>query len=100
MLENGTFKKKESHHQTPVLTHQSWQQPVEATCLAIMSQGTSSMNVPREGSQLPVVPMGMPLDETLAAEWNADWHIPCPWQHLLLAGLCGLRMDTAHHRCQ
>lgn len=46
--------------------------------MAVMSQGTSSINVPREGSQLPVVPMGMPLDETLAAEWNAGWHIPRP----------------------
>lgn len=26
--------------------------------------------------------------------------LPDPWQWLLLAGLCRLRTDTAHHRCQ
>lgn len=63
-----------------------------------MSQGTSSINVPREGSQLHVVPMGMSLDETMAAEWNAGWHIPRPLA--APATGCGLRTDTAHHRCQ
>lgn len=36
-----------------------------------MSQGISSISD-------PVVPTGITLDETLAAEWNASWHILRP----------------------
>lgn len=98
MLENGTlrkrllFKKKESH-QIYMLTHQSWHQLVGALC---PREHHLSMSPGRAASSMWC---------QWACYWMKHWlqkrmlagTFPGPWQHLLLAGLCGLRTDTAHH---